>query len=251
MSFHYEFPSPFYLLIFQVSDMRYKAVRTENTHLKGMMGDLDPGRYMVICWIHSLNWARDYLIGQDFPKHCLLSTCHISGMQELQTILHSVEFTFILRLEHLISSFLPSSVSWIELNSDHLPDTFFRCFQSCCCLEILPHTWYILQLTQILCFSFPLFNVTVDGWFFSLHCCARWRYMLAFTLVLRMHQIYMICVHYFCNYPLLPSFPNTFPSHWCQPYDSCYVLNNWNISIIYLLFAVRENPKIIFLLLKK
>uniref|UniRef100_A0A671FTV0 Deuterosome assembly protein 1 n=2 Tax=Rhinolophus ferrumequinum TaxID=59479 RepID=A0A671FTV0_RHIFE len=30
----------------QVSDMRYKAVRTENTHLKGMMGDLDPARYM-------------------------------------------------------------------------------------------------------------------------------------------------------------------------------------------------------------
>ncbi|XP_070283001.1 deuterosome assembly protein 1 isoform X3 [Myotis yumanensis] len=31
----------------QVSDMKYKAVRTENTHLKGMMGDLDPGRYMT------------------------------------------------------------------------------------------------------------------------------------------------------------------------------------------------------------
>uniref|UniRef100_A0A2K6M3S6 Deuterosome assembly protein 1 n=1 Tax=Rhinopithecus bieti TaxID=61621 RepID=A0A2K6M3S6_RHIBE len=30
----------------QISDMKYKAVRTENTHLKGMMGDLDPGRYM-------------------------------------------------------------------------------------------------------------------------------------------------------------------------------------------------------------
>ncbi|XP_047373024.1 deuterosome assembly protein 1 isoform X2 [Sciurus carolinensis] len=30
----------------QVSDMRYKAIRTENTHLKGMMGDLDPGQYM-------------------------------------------------------------------------------------------------------------------------------------------------------------------------------------------------------------
>ncbi|XP_012413616.2 deuterosome assembly protein 1 [Trichechus manatus latirostris] len=30
----------------QVSDVKYKAVRTENTHLKGMMGDLDPGRYM-------------------------------------------------------------------------------------------------------------------------------------------------------------------------------------------------------------
>ncbi|XP_072825113.1 deuterosome assembly protein 1 isoform X2 [Vicugna pacos] len=30
----------------QFSDMRYKAVRSENTHLKGMMGDLDPGRYM-------------------------------------------------------------------------------------------------------------------------------------------------------------------------------------------------------------
>ncbi|EAW66898.1 coiled-coil domain containing 67, isoform CRA_a [Homo sapiens] len=33
----------------KVSDMKYKAVRTENTHLKGMMGDLDPGEYMVIC----------------------------------------------------------------------------------------------------------------------------------------------------------------------------------------------------------
>nr|KAF6342737.1 deuterosome assembly protein 1 [Pipistrellus kuhlii] len=32
----------------QVSDMKYKAVRTENTHLKGMMGDLDPGQYMVM-----------------------------------------------------------------------------------------------------------------------------------------------------------------------------------------------------------
>ncbi|XP_047549224.1 deuterosome assembly protein 1 isoform X2 [Lutra lutra] len=31
----------------QVSDVRYKAVRMENTHLKGMMGDLDPGRYMT------------------------------------------------------------------------------------------------------------------------------------------------------------------------------------------------------------
>ncbi|XP_040591197.1 deuterosome assembly protein 1 isoform X5 [Mesocricetus auratus] len=30
----------------EVSDMRYKAVRTENTHLKGMMGDLDPARYL-------------------------------------------------------------------------------------------------------------------------------------------------------------------------------------------------------------
>ncbi|KAL1782212.1 deuterosome protein 1 isoform X1 [Sigmodon hispidus] len=32
----------------QVSDMRYKAVRTENTHLKGMMGDLDPARYLCV-----------------------------------------------------------------------------------------------------------------------------------------------------------------------------------------------------------
>ncbi|XP_032344228.1 deuterosome assembly protein 1 isoform X1 [Camelus ferus] len=31
----------------QFSDMRYKAVRSENTHLKGMMGDLDPGQYMT------------------------------------------------------------------------------------------------------------------------------------------------------------------------------------------------------------
>ncbi|XP_021028981.1 deuterosome assembly protein 1 isoform X3 [Mus caroli] len=32
----------------QVSDRRYKAVRTENTHLKGMMGDLDPARYLAV-----------------------------------------------------------------------------------------------------------------------------------------------------------------------------------------------------------
>ncbi|XP_076782118.1 deuterosome assembly protein 1 isoform X2 [Arvicanthis niloticus] len=32
----------------QVSDRRYKAVRTENTHLKGMMGDLDPARYLTV-----------------------------------------------------------------------------------------------------------------------------------------------------------------------------------------------------------
>ncbi|XP_036886578.1 deuterosome assembly protein 1 isoform X2 [Sturnira hondurensis] len=31
----------------QVSDIRYKAVKAENAHLKGMMGDLDPGRYMI------------------------------------------------------------------------------------------------------------------------------------------------------------------------------------------------------------
>ncbi|XP_066109780.1 deuterosome assembly protein 1 isoform X1 [Saccopteryx bilineata] len=31
----------------QVSDMRYKAFRTENTHLKGMMGDLDPRQYLT------------------------------------------------------------------------------------------------------------------------------------------------------------------------------------------------------------
>uniref|UniRef100_A0A8C6HA63 Deuterosome assembly protein 1 n=1 Tax=Mus spicilegus TaxID=10103 RepID=A0A8C6HA63_MUSSI len=32
----------------QVSDRRYKAVRTENTHLKGMMGDLDPAQYLAV-----------------------------------------------------------------------------------------------------------------------------------------------------------------------------------------------------------
>lgn len=32
----------------QVSDRRFKAVRTENTHLKGMMGDLDPARYLAV-----------------------------------------------------------------------------------------------------------------------------------------------------------------------------------------------------------
>ncbi|XP_040345547.1 deuterosome assembly protein 1 isoform X3 [Herpailurus yagouaroundi] len=43
-----------------VSDMRYKAVRTENTHLKGMMGDLDPGQYMTseITDIKSLDFTN-------------------------------------------------------------------------------------------------------------------------------------------------------------------------------------------------
>lgn len=53
--------SAFYLLIFQNSDRRYKAVRTENTHLKGMMGDLDPVRYLVIHWIHSPELNRRWL----------------------------------------------------------------------------------------------------------------------------------------------------------------------------------------------
>ncbi|XP_053059764.1 deuterosome assembly protein 1 isoform X6 [Acinonyx jubatus] len=44
----------------KVSDMRYKAVRTENTHLKGMMGDLDPGQYMTneITDIKSLDFTN-------------------------------------------------------------------------------------------------------------------------------------------------------------------------------------------------
>ena len=45
-------------------DTRYKAVRTENTHLKGMMGDLDPGRYMVMCWRRSVAWTEGFLLGQ-------------------------------------------------------------------------------------------------------------------------------------------------------------------------------------------
>uniref|UniRef100_A0A8C5JUR5 Deuterosome assembly protein 1 n=1 Tax=Jaculus jaculus TaxID=51337 RepID=A0A8C5JUR5_JACJA len=32
----------------QVSDKKCKAVRTDNTHLKGMMGDLDPAQYMSV-----------------------------------------------------------------------------------------------------------------------------------------------------------------------------------------------------------
>ncbi|XP_054223801.1 deuterosome assembly protein 1 isoform X1 [Homo sapiens] len=50
----------------KVSDMKYKAVRTENTHLKGMMGDLDPGEYM---WMAS---REPCLIGV-----CFTSTSHL------------------------------------------------------------------------------------------------------------------------------------------------------------------------------
>ncbi|XP_004709018.1 deuterosome assembly protein 1 [Echinops telfairi] len=39
----------------QVSDMNYKTVRTENAHLKGMMGDLDPGRYVEHTRYTSIN----------------------------------------------------------------------------------------------------------------------------------------------------------------------------------------------------
>nr|XP_054517150.1 deuterosome assembly protein 1 isoform X3 [Pan troglodytes] len=60
----------------KVSDMKYKAVRTENTHLKGMMGDLDPGRYMhqksanileafcLLLWA----WLMDPVIGVQMDK---------------------------------------------------------------------------------------------------------------------------------------------------------------------------------------
>lgn len=64
MSSSASFTCAFCLLIFQVSDMRYKAVRTENTHLKGMMGDLDPARYLVMLWIPSPKLNRRGLSGR-------------------------------------------------------------------------------------------------------------------------------------------------------------------------------------------
>ncbi|XP_006162610.1 deuterosome assembly protein 1 isoform X4 [Tupaia chinensis] len=66
----------------QVSDMRYKAVRTENTHLKGMMGDLDPGRYMHMDFTnreHSRHTSINKLEYENERLRNDLAKLHING----------------------------------------------------------------------------------------------------------------------------------------------------------------------------
>ncbi|XP_073925043.1 deuterosome assembly protein 1 isoform X4 [Castor canadensis] len=66
----------------QVSDMRYKAVRTENTHLKGMMGDLDPGRYMSMDFTnreHSRHTSINKLEYENERLRNDLAKLHVNG----------------------------------------------------------------------------------------------------------------------------------------------------------------------------
>ncbi|XP_005858971.1 PREDICTED: deuterosome protein 1 [Myotis brandtii] len=66
----------------QVSDMKYKAVRTENTHLKGMMGDLDPGRYMSMDCVnreHSRYTSINKLEYENERLRSDLAKLHASG----------------------------------------------------------------------------------------------------------------------------------------------------------------------------
>uniref|UniRef100_A0A8C0CU71 Deuterosome assembly protein 1 n=1 Tax=Balaenoptera musculus TaxID=9771 RepID=A0A8C0CU71_BALMU len=66
----------------QVSDMRYKAVRTENTHLKGMMGDLDPGRYMSMNFTNRENARHTSINKLEYENERLrndLAKLHASG----------------------------------------------------------------------------------------------------------------------------------------------------------------------------
>ncbi|XP_059785387.1 deuterosome assembly protein 1 isoform X2 [Balaenoptera ricei] len=66
----------------QVSDMRYKAVRTENTHLKGMMGDLDPGRYMSMNFTNRENSRHTSINKLEYENERLrndLAKLHASG----------------------------------------------------------------------------------------------------------------------------------------------------------------------------
>ncbi|XP_037583768.1 deuterosome assembly protein 1 isoform X2 [Cebus imitator] len=66
----------------QVSDMRYKAVRTENTHLKGMMGDLDPERYMSMDFTnrqHSMHTSINKLEYENERLRNDLAKLHVNG----------------------------------------------------------------------------------------------------------------------------------------------------------------------------
>lgn len=95
-------------------DTRYKAVRTENTHLKGMMGDLDPGRYMVMCWRHSVAWTESLPPWPD-TVYWMPPACQACRSQADKVSRTWMEFTFICRLEHL--NFWFSPCSFLELGS--------------------------------------------------------------------------------------------------------------------------------------
>lgn len=138
MSFYYEFYIHFYLLLisFQVSDMRYKAVRTENTHLKGMMGDLDPSRYMVICWNNSVNSTK-LLSWSEFTQ--MFFTEHFLPGGKLSCTWIGLPFIF--RLNIWISGFLPCSflgLGSVLISSSHM---LLLCFALAVASEILHTTW--------------------------------------------------------------------------------------------------------------
>ncbi|XP_069845633.1 deuterosome assembly protein 1 isoform X3 [Dipodomys merriami] len=66
----------------QVSDMRYKAIRTENPHLKGMMGDLDPGRYMSMDFTHREHSRHSSINKLEYENEKLrndLAKLHVTG----------------------------------------------------------------------------------------------------------------------------------------------------------------------------
>ncbi|XP_012782414.2 deuterosome assembly protein 1 isoform X7 [Ochotona princeps] len=66
----------------QVSDMRYKAIRTENTHLKGMMGDLDPGRYLSMDFTNREHSRHSSINKLEYENERLrndLAKLHVTG----------------------------------------------------------------------------------------------------------------------------------------------------------------------------
>ncbi|KAB0376361.1 hypothetical protein FD755_010805, partial [Muntiacus reevesi] len=66
----------------QMSDTRYRAVRTGNAHLKGMMGDLDPGRYMSVDFTnreHSRHTSINKLECENERLRNDLAKLHASG----------------------------------------------------------------------------------------------------------------------------------------------------------------------------
>ncbi|XP_003253037.1 deuterosome assembly protein 1 [Nomascus leucogenys] len=66
----------------KVSDMKYKVVRTENTHLKGMMGDLDPGQYMSMDFTnreHSRHTSINKLQYENERLRNDLAKLHVNG----------------------------------------------------------------------------------------------------------------------------------------------------------------------------
>ncbi|XP_048200260.1 deuterosome assembly protein 1 isoform X1 [Perognathus longimembris pacificus] len=72
----------------QVSDMRYKAIRAENPHLKGMMGDLDPGRYMSMDFTNREHSRHSSINKLEYENERLrndLAKLHVSGKSAWST----------------------------------------------------------------------------------------------------------------------------------------------------------------------
>ena len=130
-------------------DPRYRAVRTENAHLKGMMGDLDPRGYMVMCWRRSVAWTESLPPWPD-AVHWTPSTCQACRSRADKVSHTWMEFTFILQAGTIwISCFLlVLFLNWAQFISSNI--------YNCPCLCIWSPTPCMARLLSVLLDDVPL-----------------------------------------------------------------------------------------------